>query len=35
MDDKVVRRNEEELTDEDITKNLCWTIMGQTGMKKE
>ena len=34
LSDEAERRNEEELTQEDISKNLKWLVVGQRGAKK-
>jgi hypothetical protein len=34
MDEEVRRRNEEELTEDDVAKNLCWKVVGQRGEKR-
>jgi hypothetical protein len=34
MEEEVARRNEEELTEDDVAKNLCWKVVGQRGEKR-
>jgi hypothetical protein len=34
MKDEADRRNEEELTEDDLAKNLCWKVVGQRGEKR-
>ncbi len=34
MEEEAARRNDEELTDEDVAKNLCWKVVGQRGEKR-
>jgi hypothetical protein len=34
MEEEVARRNEEELTEDDLAKNLCWKVVGQRGDKR-
>jgi hypothetical protein len=34
MQEEADRRNEEDLTEEDVSKNLCWKVVGQRGEKR-
>jgi hypothetical protein len=34
MQEEADRRNEEDLTKEDVSKNLCWKVVGQRGEKR-